>query len=127
MKFAEARASDAPPGFERVLRGLELDLRLVAKSFERDLKKGRDRARSGVVMHGATGRRAVVEACVRMNIDPPAPGARMDFRAVKNRMRHLAKELHPDVAGASSTEQSFREVMEAYRALEKYDEQFADE
>jgi hypothetical protein len=101
---------------------LETDLKVVFAEFHSrlDWKKRR------VPLAVAITRRALVEACRTLHLDPPkstteAPGEAF-FKTAQRRFKELAREYHPDRHGSDATRPQFEAVMEAWRVIQDYRE-----
>jgi hypothetical protein len=100
---------------------LETDLKVVFAEFQSRIGT---RRRRQVPLSVAITRRALVEACRTLHLDPPkstteAPGEAF-FKTAQRRFKELAREYHPDRHGSDATRPQFEAVMEAWRVIQDY-------
>lgn len=99
---------------------LETDLKVVFAEFSARIGT---RRRRQVPLSVAITRRALVEACRALHLDPPkGPPGEAFFKTAHRRFKELAREYHPDRHGSDATRPEFEAVMEAWRVIQDYRE-----
>lgn len=120
------RLEDAEPVMQDKLIGeFERDLKVMLDQLQQKLYRMSVQAKANApfTTRGIS-RRALVEACRTLHMDPPPVGALVDEKQAKKQKHKLAAVYHPDAHGGDETTRpQYEAVLAAYTEVEKYNEQ----
>lgn len=103
-----------------IVRDLERDLLVLSDEYQGKIERARKWVESARA-EPAVGRRAVIDACATLAMDPPEPGMPVDLKVARRHQRRQARLYHPDAHGGSeATRASYQRVMQAWETLERY-------
>lgn len=112
----------APPIVgEQLYKDFERDLKVLLEAFQHKAYRVIKQERTGGLTE--VHRRQVIESCRTLSIEPPKPGYPVDLERARKMQRKLAGLYHPDQhKGDESMRGLYQSVMEAFGALEQYNE-----
>lgn len=124
--FVAARLVGADPIVAQTLwKDFEKDLKIIFDELQSKLYRARRDDKKGKDLSKEVSRRAVVNACHTLSMDPPSPGKAIDLTLAKKQKHKLARLYHPDRHnGDESTRPQYDAVLEAFLILEQYQGNF---
>jgi hypothetical protein len=122
--YVESRLKDSDHVVrDQLIRRFEADLHLLIEDFQWALNKAPKTGLESIVV--TISRKSIISACNTLGMDPPRPGKPVDMKLAVLQKRRHARMYHPDVHGGShDTANQFKASMEAFKILEKYNENF---
>ena len=118
--------ADIDPDTEsHVWREVEFDVKVILDELQGKIQRLSAKKKADQKITKTASRRQLVAACHVLAMDPPRPGKPVDLAKAKRQKRLLAKEYHPDARnGDDSLVAQYDAVMDAYRTIEWYADQF---
>ena len=126
--FMSSLPNTDPVFVAKMRQELTVMLRVVAKDFKRAMQLALelDTHASTMVSVDAVTREDVEEACATLKMDPPERNHLVDLDRAKRNKWKLANQYHPDKTH-QDTGDLFKEVMDSFDVVEKYNSQLMKE
>ena len=118
LELGEVGEADA----ERLARQLDVELREVLRDHHKRVARFKASHAGGVALVVQLPAAELRAACRELGVKVPAPGQPVDLDAARKRKRELVKRYHPDVTGDEASRPAYEAVIQAFAALERYDE-----
>lgn len=126
-EFLQARFEGLDPFVaERLYRDFERDLKVLFGEYQSKLSRARVQEKRTANTLNSANFTFVKEACAILGMDPPKRGEPVNLDAARQRKKKLARVYHPDANGGGNegTNAKYHEVLNAFSALEEYNDQF---